>query len=229
MNRQHPENLLHHLDTEQLSAYLDREVEAAEERALESHLAGCAACRSRLESLRGVAARVGRLNQLAPPVPPPWLGAQVRHHWKLRQQQGPWLMRVARGVGRDLRGWVLGAPRMAAAALLVPIAFSLLAYTPPPLPEPPNLPLMVDVSEGLTAVQLTTSRAAGKTFVLSKRGDVWMEEGLPAGSPYQRVAAGSPAGRALLTRYRDLGYLLADGSRVVLRYQRSTLELWAGS
>lgn len=229
MNRQHPEKSLHHLDTEQLSAYLDREVEAAEERALESHLAGCAACRSRLESLRGVAVRVGRLNQIAPPVPPPWLAPQVRHHWRLRQQEGPWLMRTARRLWQGFGGWVLGAPRLAAAALLVPITFGLLAYTPPPLPEPPNLPWMVDVSEGLANVQRTTSRAAGKTFVLSERDDVWREEGLPAGSPYQRVAAGSPAGRALLTRYRDLGYLLADGSRVMFRYRRATVELWAGS
>jgi hypothetical protein len=225
MNQEHHLHHLHHLrhlDSEQLSAYLDREVEAVEARALESHLAHCAACRSRLESLRGVVHRLGRLD---PPAPPPWLGAQVRHHWKLRQQAGPWYSRSWSYLGR----WVMSAPRMAAAALLIPAAFSLLAYTPPPLPEPPNLPWMVDVSEGLTGVQRTTSRAAGKTFVLSERNDVWMEEGLPAGSSYERVAAGSPAGRALLTRYRDLGYLLADGSRVMLRYRRETVELWAGS
>ncbi len=43
------------------------------------------------------------------------------------------------------------------------------------------------------------------------------------------MPARSPAGRALLAKFSDLGVLLADGSKVVLRDNRETLELWNGS
>jgi anti-sigma factor RsiW len=76
----------------------------------------------------------------------------------------------------------------------------------------------------------TTSQVAGRVFVLSD--DVWVQRGLDASDarrPQARVPAGSPAGRALLAKYSDLGMLLADGSRVVLRYKLETLEIWNGS
>lgn len=76
----------------------------------------------------------------------------------------------------------------------------------------------------------TTSQVAGRVFVLSD--DVWVQRGLDAGDasqPRSLVPAHSPAGRALLAKFSDLGVLLADGSRVVMRDNRETLELWNGS
>jgi hypothetical protein len=76
----------------------------------------------------------------------------------------------------------------------------------------------------------TTSQVAGRVFVLSD--DVWVQRGLDAGvasQPRALVPAHSPAGRALLAKFSDLGVLLADGSRVVMRDNRETLELWNGS
>ena len=58
-----------------------------------------------------------------------------------------------------------------------------------------------------------------------------MEQGLtPGPAPQESIDARSPEGRALLARYSDLGYLLADGSRVLMRYRRGeTLELRSGA
>jgi hypothetical protein len=59
-------------------------------------------------------------------------------------------------------------------------------------------------------------------------GDVWVQKGLEGEVPEFRVSAQSPQGRELLERYSDLGLLLADGSRVVLRYRLETVELSQG-
>jgi hypothetical protein len=90
------------------------------------------------------------------------------------------------------------------------------------------------VSEGFgeapAVLPQTTSEVAGRVFVLSD--DVWVQRGLDASDarrPQARVPARSPAGRALLAKFSDLEMLLADGSRVVLRYKLETLELWDGS
>jgi anti-sigma factor RsiW len=75
----------------------------------------------------------------------------------------------------------------------------------------------------------TTSQVAGRVFVWS--GDAWVQRGLDAGPAGQAraVPARSAAGRVLLAEHSDLGMLLADGSRVVLRYNAETVELWNGS
>jgi anti-sigma factor RsiW len=75
----------------------------------------------------------------------------------------------------------------------------------------------------------TTSEVAGRVFVWSD--DVWVQRGVDAGPAGQArtVPARSPAGRELLAKFSDLGVLLADGSRVVLRYNYETVELSNGS
>jgi hypothetical protein len=81
-----------------------------------------------------------------------------------------------------------------------------------------------------TVLPQTTSEVAGRVFVLSD--DVWVQRGVDASDargPRARVQARSPQGRALLAQLTDLGVLLADGSRVVLRYKLETLELSDGS
>jgi hypothetical protein len=104
----------------------------------------------------------------------------------------------------------------------------------PALPRTVRLNPQFRVSEVLgdapVVMPQTTSEVAGRVFVYSD--DVWVQRGLDASDvsePRARVPAGSPRGRALLARYGDLAVLIADGSRVVLRDRRATLELWNGS
>src|SRR5512143_3029405 len=56
-----------HVDDGTLHAYLDGESTAVEREHLEAHLAGCAACRARLEEERVLIERAGRLLGLAAP------------------------------------------------------------------------------------------------------------------------------------------------------------------
>jgi anti-sigma factor RsiW len=65
-----------HLD-EQLSAYLDGELEGAELASAESHLASCAECRADLEGLTRVAKRAASLDD-RPPEKDLWSGIQGR-------------------------------------------------------------------------------------------------------------------------------------------------------
>jgi len=69
---------------------------------------------------------------------------------------------------------------------------------------------------------LTTSEVAGREFIWTDNG--WIQKGLEGQTPVTRVDAGSPQGRALLTKYSDLEFLLADGSAVVLRYNLETVD-----
>src|SRR5687768_15726826 len=64
-----------HLSTEQLSSYMDGEVEHAASREVEVHLASCPACRARLSSMRRLVVEIRRMERVAPP---PDLGHQVR-------------------------------------------------------------------------------------------------------------------------------------------------------
>ncbi len=139
-----------------------------------------------------------------------------------------------------LRG-ALGAPLSAGLALLV--AALLLqngesASGPgiiSPYPAVPLSPPAFLVSEAFgdapAVLPQTTSQVAGRVFVWSGDDDLWVQRGVdPAAASQPRaVLARSPAGRALLARFADLGVLLADGSRVVLRDNSETLELWNGS
>ena len=59
-----------HVDEGTLHAYLDGELPVAETARLEAHLAGCAACRERLDEERALIARAGELLALAAPPAP---------------------------------------------------------------------------------------------------------------------------------------------------------------
>jgi hypothetical protein len=91
----------------------------------------------------------------------------------------------------------------------------------PPAPRPGQE--VVTVEPGAQLGPPTTSEVAGRKFFWTDDG--WIQKGLEGQTPVARVDAGSPRGRALLTRYSDLQLLLKDGSPVVLRYDLETVEL----
>jgi hypothetical protein len=210
-----------HLDTELLSAYLDREVSLREARALEAHLETCIHCRRRLDELQRT---VGSLTRLERAAPPPWLGQRVR-----RALEAPppsfWQRFVIPLLRVPLRSPIGSTLSMAVALGIIALVASAgqsgtpRAFVNYPGPvDDPNWQIMPE----------TTIEVADREFV-QRADDVWVEKGLFVLQPEASITMSSPEGRALLARYEDLRYLLADGSKVVMRYRTETLELWSGT
>ena len=213
-----------HIDTEQLSAYLDAELGLAEMRQLEAHCAACAECGARLASMRCVVAGLGRVERAAPP---PALRHQIR-----RQVMEEVPARGIRGALAALRllafppGPVLRTASAMGLALVVGLFGVNYITVPDPVPHhPPALGQeVVTVEAGASLAMLpTTSEVAGREFLWTESG--WVQRGLEWETPAAYVDARSPRGRELLTRYSDLEFLLADGSSVVLRYKLQTVEI----
>jgi hypothetical protein len=240
-------SLLHaqpHASTELLSAYLDDEVGPVEGRVLESHLESCEECRTRLRALRGVVYQLSGLERSAPP---PWLVTQVRREVLYKPKESVWA-RLARSLQRVPLPFAVPAASMLLSATFMVLVFSLFQGRLPGLANYPGPVEELKTDPDQLFIEATTE-VAGRKFVRHEDDDVWnaylyttagpaaageegktvwVEQGLPAHAPVARVDARSPEGRALLARDPDLGYLLADGSRVVMRYQRETLELRSG-
>jgi hypothetical protein len=245
-----------HISSETLSAYLDGETAPDETRRLASHLASCLPCRSRLESVRGL---VGGLRRLAPVEPPAELAARVRGRIAAEDAGGPrrplLLARLAHPAHppqwlswlwwRDLpplRGrsgslHALSPAGLAGLALLGTVlllengAGSGVGSFYPEVPRArPEFLVSEAFGETPGVPPQTTSQVAGRVFVWSD-DDVWVQRGIDVSEARQprAVPARSAAGRELLSKLADLDVLLAGGSRVVLRYNLETVELWNGS
>jgi hypothetical protein len=228
--------MIRHLSSEQLSAYLDGEAAFHESREIEGHLAACAECRDRFKSMQRTVSGVWRLDRVAPP---PGLSTRVRAEVAAASRPEPTLVRT-------VASYLFGLPNQralrTAAAVALPLVLSLFLLTNG-MEEKAGLrqnlmprPALVEVVtvEPVTDLPLvlpqTTSRVADREFVWREvvGGDVWVQKGLEGEVPEFRVSAQSPQGRELLARYSELGLLLADGSRVVLRYRLETVELSQG-
>ncbi|MGC8782707.1 MAG: anti-sigma factor family protein, partial [Anaerolineae bacterium] len=85
-----------HLHSEELSAYLDGQVRPAERRRIEAHLAGCAACRRELASLRQTVALVRALPRV--PVPRAFTLSQAQVGLGRPTGRPAWLGGVAAGL-----------------------------------------------------------------------------------------------------------------------------------
>lgn len=228
--------MIRHLSSEQLSAYLDGEAAFHESREIEGHLAACADCRGRFDSMQRTVSGVWRLERVAPP---PGLSTRVRAEVAAVRQPEPTL---AGTVAR----YVFGLPNQralrTAAAVALPLVLSLFLFTNGmeqkaglqqslmPAPAPVERVTVVPSADLPLAIPLTTSKVAGREFIWRElgSGDVWVQRGLEGEVPEFRVSAQSPEGRELLERYSDLGFLIAEGSKVVLRYRLETVELSQG-
>ena len=226
--------MIRHLTTEQLSAYLDGEVAFHESREIEGHLGACDDCRDRFESMQRTVSGLWRLERAASP---PGLSTRVRAEVAARQPEPAF-------AGGGLLSYVFGLPNRpslrTAAAMALPLVLSLFLFTngmerkavmertlmpPPALVEVVTVVPSADLPPFLP---LTTSKVAGREFVWREGGDVWVQRGLEGQVPEARLSAQSPQGRELLAQYSELGFLIAEGSRVVLRYRLETVELSKG-
>jgi hypothetical protein len=208
-----------HLSTEQLSAYLDSELGFAEMRQLESHCSACEECTARLASMRRVVSGLGRVERIAPPAA---LRQQIRR--EAATQPPPQGVRRALDTFRLLLFPVRPALHTAAAmglALVVGL-FTVSHQGPSAMAASRPDHEDVTVKPGAEFVP-TTSEVAGRTFTWTDNG--WIQKGLEGQTPVARVDAGSPQGRALLTKLSGLQLLLADGTPVVVRYNLETVEI----
>lgn len=213
-----------HVTSELASAYLDRELPLPERRRLDLHFETCADCRLRLDRLRGTVDLLARVRRSAPPAE---LAQRVRREVLAEAGRGAprrsFLSRLA-------SGWGGLATLATAVVMLLTVGvvrdFSSMRDRALALKAPREV---VSVSsQGFMFQPQTTSEVAGRTFVWND-DNLWVEQGVRQQAPHRMVLASSPTGRRLLARYRDLGYLISDGERVLLRDQRDTLELWNGS
>ncbi|MFY9825877.1 MAG: hypothetical protein WAM82_31190 [Thermoanaerobaculia bacterium] len=219
-----------HVSTEDLSAYLDSELGYAEVGPLEAHCASCADCGSRLASLRRVVNGLGSLHRSEPP-------AALRHQIRREVQTAP-----PAGFGQRIE-WALESLRLilfpmrpalrASAAFGLAVVAGLFAVShgvgdgflrgDDPQPHRPIEIVETHMGEPLSLPPQTTSEVAGRKFIWTDAG--WVQRGLEGETPETRLDAHSPQGRALLTKYSDLQFLLEDGSSVVLRYNLETVEI----
>ncbi|HEX5716560.1 MAG TPA: anti-sigma factor [Thermoanaerobaculia bacterium] len=226
--------MIRHLSSEQLSTYLDGEVAFHESRGIEGHLAACAECNSRFEAMQRTASGVWHLERVAPP---PGLSTRVRAEVAAVRRPEPTLVHTA-------AAYLFGLPNQrvlrTTAAFALPLVLSLFLFKngmeqkaeqnlmPPPAPV--ERVTVIPMADLPLAFPDTISKVAGREFVWRelRSGDVWVQKGLEGQVPEFRVSAQSPQGRELLERYSDLGFLIAEGSKVVLRYRLETIELSQG-
>jgi hypothetical protein len=219
-----------HLSTEQLSSYMDGEIGLSQIERIEEHLGSCPACRGRLESMEQLVLSLHRIER---PALPPALAAGVRRQIDatpaprgLRQRL--WLLlsemslrpafrtSAAMGLAMIFSVFLLSHGLVGSThreeeviAEVEPIGIVKTYLGTPPLDLP----------------QDTTSEVAGREFVWSETGNRWIQRGLEGKVPESHVAAKSPEGRAMLSKYSDLEYLLEGGTPVVMRYRLATVEL----
>jgi anti-sigma factor RsiW len=210
----------HHVSAEQISAYLDGELGYSEIRQIENHCSACAECGARLESMQRVVSGLGRVERTVPPLA---LRQQIRQQIAAQ----PPAPRFERALNAFCLLFFPILPIRPTLRMAGVMGLALVVGIIPLLHEPAELrpgQEVVTVEPGAQIGQwVTTSEVAGREFIWTDDG--WIQKGLVGQTPVARVDAGSPQGRALLTRYSDLRLLLEDGSPVVLRYDLETVEI----
>lgn len=177
---------------ERLSPFLDGEVEEAERREIELHLAGCAACAAYLADLAAVDAEARELDVVAPPGYFEALPGRVRSRLRGRPPQR-----------LPVWGWA------AAAALLIAVLLPRLAYQPsvpqstpavraPAAPPPASLAASAPPSAVVEEVRPSEEARPRAKRDAQGKGQPSVSGGLaaPAPEPQRRLDEARPGGRA---------------------------------
>ncbi len=208
-----------HATAEDLSAYLDDELEAPRLLRLVEHLGECPGCRERLRRTRRV---VGSLRQLERAVPPPLMARTVQRRISLapRPSRG-WLDRME----DRLRGTPQGSPLfftfflVACLAALVYFFASEVERAQQPrtalivgkLPQPS--PPTGEIAEVRQLGEQTYELIDG----------LWRQQGIEQRGADLRIEASSEEGRAVLRLHPRLTTL---GDRVLVRIDEMVVELY---
>jgi len=110
--------------TDQISEYLDEEMEGARQRSMAQHLTGCEICRTAVEDLRSLKEAARRLGESQPSRD---LWPEIR-----RRLENPSAKTGARPVNQPPRGWL---PLALAASLLVAVSSTLTLWVVAPINE----------------------------------------------------------------------------------------------
>jgi len=206
-----------HLSTEQISSYMDGEIGASQTKRIEEHLGSCPACRGELEAMERLVLKLHRMQR---PIPPLALAAGVRRQIAMAPEpsglQRLWLLLSEMSLRPAFR-------TSAAMGLAMLFSVFLLSHGLIESQQDEVEPIgIVKTYFGRPfVVPRTTSEVAGLEFVLSDTDEHrWIQRGLEGEVPESLVAAKSPEGRAMLSKYSDLEFLLDEGKQtVVMRYR----------
>lgn len=189
-----------------LSAYLDGELAAPQQRSVEAHLARCPRCRTELDRLRRVVERVQSLQRATPP---PALGETVARRVALETRR--------RGLLERLEGALRRLPVEPATLLTFGVVVALAAIVSlfiAGLQESDRRPATgAEPGQDYSGLEVVTVVVEGRTF--DRDGALWRQRG--AGEPGRTVDADSPEARALFQDEPRLRRLLQGSEGIVLR------------
>jgi hypothetical protein len=221
-----------HISNEVLSAYLDDRVDLRFQKEVDTHLTACEHCRTQLDSLRGVVSSLSRVGRVAPP---PGLAQRIRQQ-AMEQPVSPWAR---------LRDLIVALPRRAdlrthmAMAMAMVVSVSLVVHGVERKQRDIMAATQSDPEGKVTAYtdgdlpadwsKPVTAQFGGRQIVWN--GTDWLEAGLDASATQAstHIDIRSPRGQEILKSIGEedkvAAAFLEDGSRMVLRYNASMVEL----
>lgn len=201
-----------HATSENLSAYLDRRLSAAETRQVEDHLAGCPRCRQRFTGMRNVVSGLRHLERMAPP---PTLEGLVARRVRLESGRKGLLDRLESGMGIFERQ----SSTLALFALVIALAVIMLLFAHA-LEKQRNSSIPV-VFQNPAAAREQSRELAGRVF--HRESGVWVEAGVEA-EPGRTVAPDSEEWRALVAAHPELVELQSLEEAVILQVEADVLR-----
>lgn len=202
------------VELDRLSAYLDGELPAREERAVEEHVAGCPSCRAELDGLRAV---VHRLQDLQRATPPAALGSEVARRVTLETRPSTLLGRLEAA----LRRLAAVDPGTLVSFGVVLALVAITALFVAGIEESERRPIQAGRGEDWSGVELVTVVVDGRTF--DRDGALWRERG--AGEPGATLQPGDPRAEAVFAAHPALRRLLHGAEGIVVETAAGTVRI----
>jgi len=220
-----------HATVEDLSAYLDNELEPVRLRLVKAHLEECDECRGRADGLSRVVRDLRRLERFDPP---PALGQHFLRRLHRSSQPRGFLQRLEEGLeGRNLQSPIgfSFALVLAFSALLYFFAGSMERHqrSQTAIVRPTLIPTSLP-SEQVEPAEVGEAelRKIGEQTFLWQEGQ-WRQEGIARDASPVSVEAASSQGQQLLLSKPGLALLLDEGAAVVFKTEEGVFLLLPSS